>query len=100
MKGGWLVGDFLPTCLKTKECEVACKYYKSGDNEKAHVHKIAIEITVIVSGLVKMNTVEYKCGDIIILEPGDAADFQALEDTTTVVVKIPSVRDDKYFIEK
>ena len=98
MKGGWFVGDFLPTCLNTKECEVACKYYKNGDIEKTHVHRIATEITVIVTGLVKMNTIEYKSGDIIILEPGDAADFIALEDTTTMVVKIPSVAGDKYLI--
>lgn len=97
MKGGWFVGNFLPTCLKTKEFEVACKYYKSGDREKSHTHKIATEITLIISGLVKMREVKYKTGDIIILEPGDITDFQVLEDTITVVVKVPSVTDDKYF---
>ena len=96
MKGGWFVGKFFPTCLDTKECEVACKYYKSGDYEKAHVHKIATEITVIASGLVKMNAVRYRRGDIIVLEPGDVTDFQVLENTITVVVKIPSIAGDKY----
>jgi len=99
MMGGWFVGDFLPTCLKTEECEVACKYYKSGDNEKAHAHKIATEITVIVSGLVKMNAVEYKSGDIVVLEPGEVTDFHVLEDTITMVVKVPSVAGDKYLVE-
>lgn len=96
MKGGWFVGNFLPTCLKTSECEVACKHYKKGDAEERHIHKIAAEITLIVEGLVKMNDVIYKPGDIIVLDPGDATDFQALEDTTNVVVKIPSVAGDKY----
>ncbi len=100
MRDGWFVGNFLPTCFNTKECEVACKYYKSGDNEKAHTHKIATEITVIASGLVKMNAVEYKSGDIIVLEPGDITDFQVLKNTITVVVKVPSMAKDKYFIEK
>ena len=96
MKGGWFVGDFLPVCLKTSECEVACKHYKKGDFEERHVHKIAIEITLIVEGLVKMNDAIYKSGDIVVLDPGDATDFHALEDTTNVVVKVPSVAGDKY----
>ena len=96
MKGGWFVGDFLPTCLKTSDCEVACKHYKKGDAEDTHVHKIATEITLIVEGLVKMNDVTYKSGDIIVLDPGDATDFYALEDTINVVVKVPSVAGDKY----
>ena len=96
MKGGWFVGDFLPTCLKTSDCEVACKHYKKGDVEDIHVHKIATEITLIVEGLVKMNDVTYKSGDIIVLDPGDATDFHALEDTINVVVKVPSVAGDKY----
>lgn len=96
MKGGWFVGNFLPACLKTSDCEVACKHYKKGDSEERHVHKIATEITLIVEGLVKMNDVIYKSGDIIVLDPGDATDFHALEDTTNVVVKVPSVAGDKY----
>ena len=97
MKGGWFVGDFLPTCLKTSNCEVACKYYKKGDSEERHVHKIATEITLIVEGSVKMNDVICNAGDIIVLDPIDATDFHALEDTTNVVVKVPSVAGDKYY---
>lgn len=39
MKGGWFVGEFVPTCLKTSDCEVACKQYTKGDSEEAHVHR-------------------------------------------------------------
>jgi len=98
MKGGWFVGNFSPTCLKTSDCEVACKHYKKGDSEKRHVHKIATEITLIVEGLIKMNDLTYKSGDIIVLDPGDATDFQVVEDTVTVVVKVPSVKGDKYLV--
>jgi hypothetical protein len=31
-----------------------------------------------------------------LLEPGESADFNVLEDTTTVVVKVPSLLGDKY----
>ena len=96
MVNGWFVGDFLPTCLKTNLFEAACKYYKSGDFENRHVHRIATEITVIARGAVKMNNNQYKEGDIIIIEPGVSTDFLALEDTITMVIKVPSGIGDKY----
>ena len=96
MKLGWFVGDFDPTILKTDNFEVAYKVYKAGDKEVKHLHKIATEVTLIASGLVKMNGIEYSSGQIILLEPGEATDFEAIEDTTTVVVKTPSVMNDKY----
>lgn len=96
MVGGWIVGDFEPSCVKTSACEVACKHYQAGAAEAAHVHRIATEVTLIVSGRVTMNGRTFATGDIIVLEPGDTTDFRALENTTTVVVKMPSVAGDKY----
>ena len=76
---------------------MALKKYKKGDYEKAHYHKIATEFTVIVSGRVRMNGKEYIEGDIIVIEPNDSTDFEALEDNTVnVVVKIPGANNDKY----
>ena len=46
-----------------------------------------------------MNGRELGPGDILVLQPGDAADFVALEPTTSVVVKLPSVPGDKYLVE-
>jgi len=96
MVGGWIVGNFEPSCLKTTACEVACKHYEAGAEELAHVHRIATEVTLIAAGRVSMNGRTFSAGDIILLEPGEATDFQALEKTTTVVVKLPSVMSDKY----
>jgi len=98
MKGGWLIGDFTPSCLRLRECEVACKYYRKGDMEPKHVHRIATEITVIASGHVRMNQKHYTTGDLVMVEPNEATDFEALEGTITVVVKVPSVSGDKYMI--
>ena len=97
MTKGWFIGNFEPSLLKTNAVEVALKKYKKGDYEKAHYHKIATEFTVIVSGRVRMNGKEYIEGDIIVIEPNDSTDFEALEDNTVnVVVKIPGSNDDKY----
>lgn len=101
MVKGWFVGNFKPTLIKTNDVEVAVKEYKKGDYETKHFHKIATEITVIITGRVQMNGVEYKKGDIIVMEPNDATDFECLEDgTQNVVVKWPGTNNDKYLSEE
>ena len=99
MVKGWFVGDFEPTAFSTENCEVAYKLYKAGDFEKKHLHKIATEITLIIKGRVEMNGVEYKERDIIVIEPNEATDFKALTDAANVVVKMPSVKGDKYVLD-
>ncbi len=96
MVGGWFIGDFVPSILPTRDFEVALKYYQAGDSEESHTHLIAREFTVIVEGKVKMNNQTYEQGDIIEIEPGEYTDFEALTKTTTLVVKTPSVKHDKY----
>lgn len=93
---GWFVGNFEPTVLKTGEIEVAVKDYRKGDREGRHFHKLAMEITVITRGRARVNGVEYIKGDIILIEPFESTDFEALEDTTTTVVKYPGASNDKY----
>lgn len=93
---GWFVGDFEPTAFNSKDCEVSYRHYKAGDSEDKHFHKIARELTLITRGKVLMNGQEYSEGDIVVMEPGEATDFKALTDVTNVVVKIPSVKNDKY----
>jgi quercetin dioxygenase-like cupin family protein len=96
MVKGWFVGNFEPSLLKTNDVEVGIKEYKKGDYEVSHHHKIATEITVIISGKVKMNHQIYNKGDIIVIEPNESTDFLALEDVITSVVKIPGANNDKY----
>ena len=95
---GWIVGNFEPSIIKTKDFEVAVKDYKSGDKEPEHVHKIAREITVFVSGVFKMKGKEFKKGDIVFLEPGESTDFECIEDGSVTVIKTPSILGDKYQI--
>ena len=96
---GWFVGNFEPTLYRTNDVEVAVKTYKAGEHEDKHYHKIATEITVVVSGTVKMNGIEYNAGDIIVMEPGDATDFEAITDAVNAVVKLPGANNDKYLVE-
>jgi len=98
MSRGWFVGNFSPTVYQTNQVEVAVKAYQKGDFEPKHYHKVATEITAIISGRVKMNEVEYQVGDIIVISPYEVTDFEALENAVTTVVKIPGANNDKYNI--
>lgn len=97
MIGGWFVGNFSPSILTSESFEVAVKSYKAGDYEKWHVHRIGTEITVILDGKAEMDDKILENGDIILLEPGHGTAFRALTDLKTVVVKTPSIANDKYF---
>lgn len=99
MVRGWFVGGFEPSLYNTTAVEVAVQQFKAGDHEASHCHKIATEITVIVSGKAEMNGVVVTKGDIVKILPGEYTDFKALEDTVTTVVKLPGVLNDKYIKE-
>jgi mannose-6-phosphate isomerase-like protein (cupin superfamily) len=93
---GWFVGAFEPTLIATDVVEVAVKHYRAGEAEATHHHKVATELTVVVAGRVRMSGEEIGAGEIIRIAPGQATDFEALTDATTVVVKMPCVAGDKY----
>lgn len=96
MVKGWFVGSFSPTAFSSTDCEVAVKRYKAGDYENPHYHKIATEITLVLSGQVRMIGRTWNEGDIIVLEPGAVTDFEALTDAVNVVVKVPGALNDKF----
>lgn len=96
MVKGWFVGDFDPVVYRTTGCEVAIKRYNAGDQEERHYHRVATELTAVVSGTIMMFGKKWTEGDIVVVEPGESTDFHAISDTITVVVKLPSVKDDKF----
>lgn len=97
-KGGWIIGDFSPVLFSTTTVEVAIKSYSAGSHESRHVHNIATEYTIIIQGSVLMNNIKYDTGDIIQIDPKESTDFFAIEDTTTCVIKTPSIPSDKYLV--
>jgi len=99
MVRGWFVGSFTPTALNTEACEVGVKSYQAGDYEAAHYHKVATEITLILSGRVLMCGQEWGPGDIVVIEPGEATDFRAITDVKNVVVKVPGAINDKVLVD-
>ena len=96
MVNGWFIGNFKPNVFKTKKFEIAIKYYKKGDYEVSHMHKISTEYTIIIKGKVLMNDIKYSKGDIIKISPNEYTDFKCLTKVITCVVKLPSSKNDKY----
>lgn len=97
-KEGWLIGNFTPAFVRTEDFEVAVKTLSAGATEPAHYQRVATEITMLVSGKCELAGVRMVPGDILELEPGEIADFVALEDTVLMCIKFPSIPNDKALI--
>ena len=94
-KNGWIVGNFTPAIAQTKDFEICVKKFQSGDKEQMHHQIIATELTVVLSGRCALGGVLLLEGDCLLIEPGESASFEALEDSTVLGVKWPSLPDDK-----
>lgn len=98
MKGGWFVGNFLPTAWHTENFEVCYKTHTKGEKWPRHFHKISTEINLLIEGRMIIQDKEIVSGDIFILEPWELADPVFLEDCKLVIIKTPSSTNDKYEI--
>lgn len=96
MTRGWFIGDFEPVVWRTNNCEIAVKKYCAGDIEAEHIHKLAVEVTLVIMGKVKMKGEILDAGSIILLDAGESSSFECLEDAITVVYKSCSAVGDKY----
>lgn len=96
MLGGWFIGDFEPSVFRTKQFEVGIKKFPKGEKHAPHYHKIADEVTVIISGKVQIEGHIYPEGSIVLQHKNETSDFEVLEDTVIAVVKYPSSPGDKY----
>ena len=96
---GWFAGDFPQAVYRTRDFEASVKYDKAGDKYEKHTHKIATEITVVISGRLRFNDRICCKNDILVIEPGEAADCEALEDSISVVIKAPGVPGDKFYFD-
>lgn len=94
-KNGWLLGNFSPAVIQTSDFEVCVKTFKGGDRETSHYQVIATEITLVLSGKVRMGEILLVEDEILVIEPGEIADFEALTDCKVLGIKFPSLPEDK-----
>ncbi len=94
-KNGWILGNFSPAVIQTNDFEVCVKSFKVGDREASHYQVIATEVTVVLSGKVRMGEVLLGEDEILVVEPGEVIDFEALTDCKVLGIKVPSLPEDK-----
>ncbi len=98
--GGWFIGNFEPSLLKTDDFEVSVKLHPKGEVWPKHYHKEATEYNYVVAGRVKIDDEVYEQDDIFIIHPGYIVDPEFLEDCRIVCVKTPCVPGDKYEVPR
>lgn len=98
MSRGWIIGDFDAAAFRTNNCEVAIGEHSKGFSTKKHYHEFMDEISIVISGKVRVNDSIFEKGDIFHIEKGEVSDIEYLVDSVLVVVKTPAVAWDK--IEK
>ncbi len=94
-KSGWLLGNFSPAVIQTSDFEVCVKTFRVGDRETSHYQVIATEVTVVLSGKVRMGEILLTEDEILVVEPGEVVDFEALTDCKVLGIKFPSLPEDK-----
>lgn len=99
MKDGWFVGNFLPSAFKTKDFEVCYKKHAKGEFWNKHYHEKIHEMNLLVKGKMLINNIEINEGDIFTIQPFYVSKPTFLEDCELVIVKTPSITDDKIIIE-
>lgn len=95
---GWFLGDFEPSCFKTKDFEAGLLSHEKGEHWPAHYHKISTEINLLIEGEMTICGKSLTKGDLFIIEPGEIADPIFLTDCKLVVIKTPSIPTDKFII--
>jgi len=93
--GGWFIGDFEPTMFRNQHLEVGVKFFKVGDIEPSHKQILATEITVVNEGQIRVGRLFVQAGEIVVIYPGEYADFEALTNGSLTCVKFPSIPSDK-----
>lgn len=95
---GWIIGDFFPSVVKTKDFEIAIKEFGADDAIPTHIHDQVSELTVVLDGQCVMNKEILNPGDGVMLNPGEISCFKTPIGCRVLVVKFPSIPHDKRLV--
>ena len=99
-KKGWFIGNFKNAIYETEEIEIAHQSFKKGHVGDKHTHHISIELTYIVMGKMEVSGKILKAGDFFEYSPYEISNTKFLEDTEIIVIKVPSLPDDKFPVDE
>lgn len=95
-KGGWFLGFFEPSLLKTKDFEAGWRKHLKDETWPAHIHKISDEYNFLISGTMIIQNTMLHQGDIFVIRKGETANPKFLTDCEVFTIKVPSCPGDKY----
>ena len=105
---GYLVGAFMESAgysdLQNESLEIAVLDLPVCDESKPHYHKVMTEINYVISGkldlVVDGEELVAEAGQFFVIKPGTVLQNPTNDPgTRVVVVKSPSLPDDKYYVE-
>lgn len=97
-KGGWIIGDFNPSILRTPSFEVCVTFHGKEEPTVKHFHAKSKEYNIVLDGEIAVNGRNLGKGDIFIYEENEVSDVHFLSDTSLLVVRVPSLPEDKYIV--
>ena len=95
-KGGWFIGNFSPSVFRTSDFEIAYKTHAKDEEWPTHYHAQAEEINYLISGNMSINNIELVAPIIFVIDKNEIAKPVFKTDVSLIVVKIPSVINDKF----
>lgn len=90
-----MVGNFSPSAARSELFEFGVKHFLSGETEPRHYQRIARELSVVVSGECRIGDFHLSAGEVLLIEPGEVAGFEAFTDCAIAIIKWPSLPLDK-----
>ena len=95
----WVVGDFSPSVIRTKDFEVAVFRIPSGTRTEPHHHEKIIETNLIIQGSCNLTCdgIKHKLkeGDIFTFPPSVISRCKYTSDTILLCIKTPQIPSDK-----
>ncbi len=97
---GWICGDFQPSVINSKDFEVGIRELTKHDDLSPHFHSQLVELTVVLSGVIKINNTLFYENDIVYLEKEEPCFMEIISDKAKLLfIKSPSIPSDKTYIK-
>jgi quercetin dioxygenase-like cupin family protein len=96
--GGWLIGNFEPSVLRTSSFEVGYHEYKAGQHWPKHTHRYTTEINLLIEGDMHVCGTRLYKGDVFEIEPNEVAEPHFFTDCKVLIIKVPSIPGDKILL--
>jgi dTDP-glucose pyrophosphorylase len=95
---GWIVGFFKESIFQTNVYEIGFMYHKKDEKWDYHIHKLADETNILISGSMMVNGIHISSNSIFIISRNQISCPIFLTDCKVLCIKTPSIKNDKYVI--